>query len=232
VIGIWPANSIGDDIEVYKDEDRKELLTTFHMLRQQMETKKDKPNRSLADYIAPKDSGLKDYIGGFAVTTGHGINEVVKSYEEANDDYNAIMAQALADRFAEAFAEYMHQRVRREFWGYEPDEDLSNEDLIKEKYRGIRPAPGYPACPDHTEKPILFDVLNAEENAGMTLTDSNAMMPPAAVSGWYFAHPNSRYFGLGKITKDQVEDYAKRKGFSFEEMERWLQPNLSYDPDA
>ncbi|MFB6257409.1 MAG: methionine synthase, partial [Flavobacteriales bacterium] len=232
VIGIWPANSVGDDIEVYKDEDRKELLTTFHMLRQQMETKKDNPNRSLADFIAPKDSGLKDYIGGFAVTTGHGINQVVKFYEEANDDYNAIMAQALADRFAEAFAEYMHQRVRREFWGYEPEEDLSNEDLIKEKYRGIRPAPGYPACPDHTEKPILFDVLNAEENVGMTLTESCAMMPPAAVSGWYFAHPNSRYFGLGKIQKDQVEDYAKRKGFSVEEMERWLSPNLGYDPDA
>lgn len=231
VVGIWPANAVGDDVEVYTDDSRQEVLETFHMLRQQMETKKSNPNRSLADYVAPKESGLKDHIGGFAVTTGHGVNEKVKAYEEANDDYNAIMVQALADRFAEAFSEYMHQRVRKEFWGYEPEEDLANEDLIKEKYRGIRPAPGYPACPDHTEKPILFELLGAEEKVGMSLTESCAMMPPASVSGWYFAHPNSRYFGLGKIEKDQVEAYADRKGYSFEEMERWLQPNLSYDPD-
>ncbi len=231
VIGIWPANSDKDDIEVYKDEDRKEKLTTFHMLRQQGETKKDNPNRSLADFIADKDSGFKDHIGGFAVTSGKEVEDIVKKFEQDNDDYNAIMVQALADRFAEAFAEYLHERVRKEFWGYEPEEELSNEDLIKEKYRGIRPAPGYPACPDHTEKPILFDVLNVEENAGVSLTDSCAMWPAASVSGWYFAHPSSRYFGLGKIQKDQVEDYAQRKGMTLEEAEKWLQPVLAYDPE-
>ena len=233
VVGLWPANNVGeDDIEVFADESRTGLLAVVHTLRQQMaRDRKDRFNLALADFVAPKDSGIADWIGGFAVTTGHGLDEVVKEYERTNDDYASIMAKALTDRLAEAFAERMHERVRKELWGYAPEENLSNQDLIAENYRGIRPAPGYPACPDHTEKRTLFDLLKAEENAGIELTESFAMWPAAAVSGYYFAHPEARYFGLGRIHKDQVEDYARRKGMSLKECERWLAPNLAYDPD-
>ena len=229
VIGLWPANSTGDDIEVYEDETRSKTIATLHSLRQQMERRKgDKPNIALSDFIAPKDSGIADYIGGFAVTTGIGEEDLAIRYDRANDDYNKIMVKALADRLAESLAEHMHMRVRREFWGYAPDEKLSNFELIGESYSGIRPAPGYPAQPDHTEKQTLFDLLDAEDNAGIKLTESFAMWPGAAVSGLYFAHPQSRYFGLGKIGKDQVEDYAKRKGWSLAKAEKWLAPVLAY----
>jgi 5-methyltetrahydrofolate--homocysteine methyltransferase len=228
VIGFWPASSVGDDIELYTDESRKETLTTIHTLRQQTEKTKGEPYYALSDFIAPKDSGIADYWGGFAVTAGIGCNELVAHFEKDHDDYNSIMTKAIADRFAEAFAEKMHELVRREYWGYAKNESLSNEDLIKEEYQGIRPAPGYPACPDHTEKITLFKLLNAEEATGMHLTDSLAMTPAASVSGFYFAHPQSRYFGLGKISKDQVEDYAKRKGMPLDVAERWLGPNLNY----
>ncbi len=231
VIGLWPANSVGDDIEVYEDDSRSKVVATLHSLRQQMERKRgDKPNIALADFIAPKDSGIADYIGGFAVTTGIGEEDLAIRYERANDDYNKIMVKALADRLAESFAEQMHMRVRREFWGYARDEKLGNAELIREAYRGIRPAPGYPAQPDHTEKQTLFDLLDAQNNAGIKLTESFAMWPGAAVSGLYFAHPQSRYFGLGKIAKDQVEDYAKRKGWTLEKAEKWLAPVLAYTP--
>jgi 5-methyltetrahydrofolate--homocysteine methyltransferase len=190
-----------------------------------------RPNLALADFVAPKESGIPDYLGAFAVTAGHGIDAIVRDFEAAHDDYNAIMVKALADRLAEAFAERMHERVRKEFWGYAPEENLSNEELIAEAYRGIRPAPGYPACPDHTEKRTLFDLLRAEENAGIILTESFAMVPTASVSGFYFSHPESRYFGIGRIHKDQVADYARRKGMSVAEMERWLASILAYDPD-
>ncbi|TVR81983.1 MAG: hypothetical protein EA405_07470, partial [Rhodospirillales bacterium] len=234
VVGLWPANSIGeDDIAVFADESRAEVRAVIHTLRQQMaRDRRDRPNLALADFIAPRESGIPDWLGGFAVTTGHGLDDVVRDFEARHDDYNSILAKALADRLAEAFAEHLHERVRREFWGYAPDEHLSNADLIAEKYRGIRPAPGYPACPDHTEKQTLFDLLQAEANTGIALTDSFAMMPSAAVSGLYFSHPEARYFGLGRIHRDQVVDYAKRKGVSLEEMERWLAPNLAYDPDV
>jgi 5-methyltetrahydrofolate--homocysteine methyltransferase len=228
VIGFWPASSVGDDIELYTDETQKQLLTRIHTLRQQAEKAKDEPYYALSDFIAPKESGVPDYFGGFAVTAGIGCDALVAKFEKDHDDYNSIMAKALADRLAEAFAEKMHVLVRREYWGYAKDETLSNEDLIKEEYQGIRPAPGYPACPDHTEKLTLFGLLKAEENAGMQLTESLAMTPAASVSGFYFAHPQSRYFGLGKISKDQVEDYAVRKGMSLEDAERWLGPNLNY----
>jgi 5-methyltetrahydrofolate--homocysteine methyltransferase len=186
-------------------------------------------NHSLADFVAPRSSGRADYIGAFAVTAGHGADELAKQFEEDHDDYNSIMTKALADRLAEAFAEFLHEKVRRE-WGYGKEEHLSKEDLIREAYRGIRPAAGYPACPDHTEKRILFDLLNAEKNAGVRLTESFAMWPGASVSGLYFAHPDSKYFGVGKIAQDQVEDYARRKGTSVEEIERWLGPYLNYEP--
>ena len=232
VIGLWPANSIGDDIAVFADETRKGVRAVIHTLRQQMaRDRKDRANLALADFLAPKESGIPDWLGGFAVTSGHGLDEVVADYERRHDDYAAIMAKALADRLAEAFAERMHERVRKEFWGYAADERLSNEELIAEAYRGIRPAPGYPACPDHTEKRTLFDLLAAEDNAGIILTESFAMWPAAAVSGWYFSHPEARYFGLGRIHKDQVEDYARRKGMSLLDCERWLAPNLAYDPE-
>jgi len=232
VIGLFPANRVNhDDIEVYTDDDRKEVRTVLHSLRQQTKRPEGQPNYALADFIAPKDSGKKDYIGAFAVTTGHNIEEKINEFEKDHDDYNSIMLKALADRLAEAFAERMHERVRKEFWGFASDEKLDNDEIIKEKYQGIRPAPGYPACPDHTEKPLLWDLLDVEENAGITLTDSYAMWPAAAVSGWYFSHPKSRYFGLGKINRDQVEDYAKRKDMDLETCERWLSPNLGYDPD-
>jgi 5-methyltetrahydrofolate--homocysteine methyltransferase len=232
VVGLYPANRVGDDVEVYADEARAEPLTTFHFLRQQMVKPLDKPNQCLADLVAPKDSGVRDYLGVFAVTGGIGIDERVAAYEEKHDDYNAIMLKALADRFAEAFAELMHLRVRREFWGYAEGERLSVEDLIAEKYRGIRPAPGYPACPDHTEKESLFALLDAPGNAGMRLTESYAMLPAAAVSGFYFSHPQSQYFAVAKIDRDQVEEYALRKGLPLDVVERWLAPNLSYEPGA
>ncbi|MFB9841957.1 methionine synthase [Mucilaginibacter ginsenosidivorans] len=228
VIGFWPAASVGDDIELYTDESRKQLLTRIHTLRQQAEKVKGEPYYALADFIASKESGIPDYFGGFAVTAGIGCDELVAQFEKDHDDYNSIMAKALADRLAEAFAEKMHELVRREYWGYAKDEVLSNEDLIKEQYQGIRPAPGYPACPDHTEKTTLFDLLKAEDNAHMHLTESLAMTPAASVSGFYFAHPQARYFGLGKISKDQIEDYAKRKNMSVETVERWLGPNINY----
>jgi len=234
VFGLYPANSVGDDVEIYTDESRTTVLTTLHMLRQQMarEAGRDRPHLSLADFVAPKDSGIADWIGGFAVTAGHGLDERAKAFEAAHDDYSSILLKALGDRLAEAFAERLHERVRKEFWGYAAGEDLTNEQLIAETYRGIRPAPGYPACPDHTEKATLFRLLDAPKNAGLVLTESFAMVPTAAVSGWYIAHPDAKYFGLGKIERDQVEDYARRKGMDLPTMERWLSPNLNYDPAA
>lgn len=226
VYGIFHANSVGDDIEVYPDANRSEVIATFHTLRQQL-PKKDKPNYALADFIAPESSGRVDYIGGFAVTAGHGADEFAKEFENDHDDYSSIMAKALADRLAEAFAEYMHKRVRDHFQ-FGKTEDLSTEDLIRERYRGIRPAPGYPAQPDHTEKQTLFRILNATEEAGIELTESMAMHPGASVSGIYFNHPDARYFGVGQITKDQLENYATRKGMTIEIAERWLGPWLSY----
>ncbi len=232
VVGFWPANSIGgDDIEVYAGDGEEDAQAVIHTLRQQMQRTNDRPNFALADFIAPKESGVADYIGGFVVTTGREIEAVARRFEEANDDYNAILVKALADRLAEAFAERMHQRVRTEFWAYAPDENLSNEDLIAETYRGIRPAPGYPACPDHTEKQTLFELLDAETHTGVSLTESFAMWPASSVSGYYFSHPDSAYFGIGRIGRDQVEDYAKRKQVSVAEIERWLASNLDYDPN-
>jgi methylmalonyl-CoA mutase cobalamin-binding domain/chain len=228
VYGFFPANSVGDDVEIYTDESRTQVRTTLHFLRQQM-VKNNEPNRSLADYIAPKVTGLADHIGGFAVTSGHGLKELCEKFKADLDDYNMIMAEALADRLAEAFAEYLHKRVRDE-WGFGKLEKLTTEDLISEKYRGIRPAAGYPACPDHTEKGILWELLDVERNAGIQLTESFAMWPGSSVSGLYFAHPESRYFGLGKIDRDQVLDYHLRKGMTLQEVERWLGPNLNYDP--
>jgi len=230
VFGIFPANAVGDDIEVYADDNRQTVATTYHTLRQQVEKEGDGAYLALSDFIAPKDSGVADYIGAFAVTAGVGLEPIVARYEKAHDDYNAIMAKALADRFAEAFAECLHQRVRKEFWGYDAGEDLDNTALIREKYRGIRPAPGYPACPDHTEKGLLFQALAVEKNISLRLTESFAMWPAAAVSGFYFAHPLSRYFGVGKLGKDQITEYAQRKAMSQVEMERWLAPNLGYTP--
>ena len=228
VIGFWPANSVGDDIELYTDESRKEVLSTIFTLRQQAEKAKGEPYYALSDFIATKDSGVPDYFGGFAVTAGIGCDELVAEFEKDHDDYNSIMAKALADRLAEAFAEKMHELVRKDYWGYSKDEALDTNGLIKEQYQGIRPAPGYPACPDHTEKTTLFELLKAPEAADMHLTESLAMTPAASVSGFYFAHPQARYFGLGKISKDQVEDYAVRKQMPVEEVERWLGPNLNY----
>ncbi|MDG2280662.1 MAG: vitamin B12 dependent-methionine synthase activation domain-containing protein, partial [Flavicella sp.] len=229
VYGLFPANATenSDDIEVYKDESRTDVLETVLTLRQQSKKGAGKPNIALADFVAPKETGLEDYIGGFCVTTGFGVEEIADTYKADLDDYNSIMVKALGDRFAEAFAEYLHDKVRKEFWGYASDENLSNEDLIREEYQGIRPAPGYPACPDHTEKTALWRLLNVEENIGVTLTDSLAMFPTAAVSGLYFAHPKARYFGVGKITLEQVHDFAKRRGYTNEVMERWLAPNLN-----
>ncbi|MDD2983135.1 MAG: methionine synthase [Crocinitomicaceae bacterium] len=220
--GLFPANSIGDDIEIYNPENPSEVIGIQRSLRQQTSKAKSASNMALADFIAPKETGIQDYIGGFVVTAGIGLEERVQVFEKDNDVYNSIMLKALGDRLAEAFAEHLHQLIRKEHWGYAPNEDLTNNELIKEKYRGIRPAPGYPACPDHTEKEILFELLNATELSGVSLTESLAMYPTAAVSGWYFAHPDSKYFGLGKITMEQVEDLAKRKGKPVDEMARWL----------
>jgi 5-methyltetrahydrofolate--homocysteine methyltransferase len=229
VYGIFPAQAIGDDVALYTDEGRTSLLATFHFLRQQVTTEKGGPNRSLADFVAPEGTGLRDHLGAFAVTTGIGLKELCDSFRAKHDDYNAIMAEALADRLAEAFAEYLH-KVAREAWGYGKTEDLSTDDLIAEKYRGIRPAAGYPACPDHTEKGTLWSLLDVEKNTGMLLTESFAMWPGSSVSGLYFAHPESRYFTLGKIDRDQVADYRVRKGMTTQEVERWLGPNLGYEP--
>lgn len=226
VVGLWPANSVGDDIEIYSDDSRNEVLYTQRTLRQQLKKAANADNTALSDFIAPKESGIADYIGGFVVTAGLNIDEHVARFEADHDDYNSIMIKALADRLAEAFAECLHEKVRKEIWGYDADENLSNEELIKEQYKGIRPAPGYPACPDHTEKIGLFNILNANELTGVSLTESLAMLPTASVSGWYFAHPDAKYFGVGKITMEQVEDVAKRKGEQVEVMERWLGANL------
>ncbi|MBU1192470.1 MAG: methionine synthase [Gammaproteobacteria bacterium] len=232
VFGLFPANQVNeDDIELYTDTSRSEVLMTLHHLRQQNQKPPGRPNRCLADFVAPKDTGITDYIGAFAVTTGLGIEEHVQRFEADHDDYRAIMLKALADRLAEAFAELMHERVRKEFWGYAADERLSNDDLVKEAYKGIRPAPGYPACPDHTEKALMWALIDPLHNAGIEITESFAMWPAAAVSGWYIGHPDSQYFGVGKINRDQVEDYAHRKGMALDEAERWLAPVLGYEPD-
>ena len=228
VAGLFPANSNGDDIEVYTDKSRTAVLTTLHTLRQQAEKKNGTPNLALADFIAPVSSGIQDHIGCFTVTAGHGLKKLMDRFEKEHDDYHRIMAQALADRLAEAFAEMLHHKIRKELWGYSSHESLTTEQLITEKYRGIRPAPGYSACPDHTEKPLIFDLLNSEANTGVTLTETYAMNPPASVCGLYFAHPEAKYFALGTIGKDQVEDYAARKGMSLEEVEKWLSSNLNY----
>ena len=229
VYGLFSANAVGDDVALYVDDTRTQELMRFHFLRQQVNREGTEPCRSLADFVAPKETGLKDSIGAFAVTTGVGLKELCDRFRAENDDYAAIMAEALADRLAEAFAECLHKCVR-EKWGYGRDETLSNEEMIHEKYRGIRPAPGYPACPDHTEKGLIWRLLDVEKNTGIQITESFAMWPGSSISGLYFAHPESRYFSLGKIDRDQVADYHERKGMSLVEVERWLGPNLNYDP--
>ena len=231
VIGFFPANAVGDDIELYRDSDRSEVLTTLHNLRQQGQHREGVPNRSLGDYVAPKETGLPDHVGAFAVTAGLGGQDKIKEFKDELDDYSAILLESLSDRLAEAFAERLHQRVRIELWGHDPDEDLDNLALIGERYTGIRPAPGYPACPEHTEKRTLWELLDVEKNTGMELTDSMAMWPGASVSGFYFSHPESQYFVVGRLARDQVESYAERKGWTLEEAERWLSSNLGYDPE-
>ena len=231
VFGFFPAAAVGDDIEVYTDDSRAEVLTTLHNLRQQGQHRAEVPNRSLGDFVAPKETGLPDHVGAFAVTAGLGAQDRIAEFKKANDDYSAILLEALADRLAEAFAERLHQRVRTEFWGHVADEDLDNEALIAEKYEGIRPAPGYPACPEHTEKQALWELLDVEATTGIELTESMAMWPGAAVSGWYFSHPQSQYFVVGRLGRDQVAEYAERKGWTLAEAERWLSSNLGYDPD-
>jgi 5-methyltetrahydrofolate--homocysteine methyltransferase len=229
VIGFWPAARKGsDDVQLFSDESRGETLATLHHLRQQTDKPGGKPNLSLADYVAPEGSVIEDYVGGFCVTTGHGVDELAAQFEADHDDYSSIMLKALADRLAESFAEHMHRMVRKELWGYAPQESLDNAELIRERYQGIRPAPGYPACPDHTEKATLFKLLDATKNANVTLSDSYAMSPASSVSGFYYAHPEAKYFAVGKIGKDQVEDIATRKNESCATIERWLRPNLNY----
>jgi len=229
VIGFFPANSVDDDIEVYADESRGQVVHRLHHLRQQKPKPAGQPHYALADFVAPRESGVPDWIGAFAVTAGLGLDEKVREYEARHDDYGAIMLKALADRLAEALAERMHERVRREFWGYAPEERFTGDQLVREEYRGIRPAPGYPACPDHTEKATLWRMLEVERNAGIRLTESYAMYPTAAVSGWYFSHPEARYFQVGRIDADQVADYARRKGMTVGEAERWLAPIVGYE---
>jgi 5-methyltetrahydrofolate--homocysteine methyltransferase len=229
VVGFFPANALGEDIELYTGEDRRSALAVVHTLRQQMAKSGERANLALADFVAPRETGLPDHLGMFAVTTGHGLDALVAEFEREHDDYNAILAKALADRLAEAFAERLHEKVRLELWGYAPDESLGNAALIEEAYQGIRPAPGYPACPDHTEKATIFRLLDATRNAGITLTENFAMVPTAAVSGYYFWHPDASYFGVGRIGRDQVEDYARRKGMDRGAVERWLRPNLAYE---
>ena len=230
MFGLYPANSEGDDILLFADEGRHEPVAVIHTLRQQLARRDGRANLALADFVAPRASGLADYIGAFTVTAGIGEEAVVERFKGANDDYSAIMAKALADRLAEALAERLHQRVRKEFWGYAPDEALANTEMIAEGYRGIRPAPGYPAQPDHTEKATLFRLLDAERQIGVNLTESFAMWPGASVCGLYLSHPESYYFGVGRIERDQVENYGARKGWTAEEAERWLAPILNYDP--
>jgi 5-methyltetrahydrofolate--homocysteine methyltransferase len=237
VIGLWPANSIGDDVEIYRDsglgtrDSKEQMLAVAHHLRQQADKPAERPDFCLADFVAPKESGKPDWIGGFAVTAGLGIEPHLERFRAEHDDYSAILLKALADRFAEAFAERMHERVRKELWGYAAGESLDQEALIAERYHGIRPAPGYPACPDHTEKRTLFSLLDATNNAGIDLTEGMAMYPAASVSGWYFSHPRSQYFVVGRASKEQVGDYARRKGWSIAEAERWLASSLDYDPE-
>ncbi|MFT4979497.1 MAG: 5-methyltetrahydrofolate--homocysteine methyltransferase, partial [Myxococcota bacterium] len=230
IFGIFPANRTGDDIQIFTDEARTEVRAVIHSLRQQNDKPPGRPNMALADYIAP--AGTEDWIGAFAVTTGIGIEERAAAFQAAGDDYSSIMLKALADRLAEAFAERLHQRVRTDYWAYNSQEDLTNEQLIKGEYQGIRPAPGYPACPDHTEKPTIFELLNVTERIGIELTEGMAMTPTAAVSGLYFSHPQAKYFGVGKLMVDQVRDYAQRKGWTIEQAERWLAPNLAYEPTS
>ena len=227
VIGFWPANSVGESVEVYADESRSRVLKTFHFLRQQNEKPAGQFNHCLADFIAPKESGRVDYLGGFAVTAGHGVEEFAAEFRAKHDDFNAILAQALGDRLAEALAELMHKK-ERDFSGYGKTENLEMKDIIREKYRGVRPAPGYPACPDHQAKPPLFELLGAQTLTGITLTESNAMHPASSVSGWYFNHPESKYFATGKLMKDQVEDYAHRMEMPVAQAEKWLAPYLDY----
>jgi len=229
VVGLWPAQRKGDDVEIYSDESRRTALGRFHGIRQQTKKDSDKPHFTICDYVS---STQNDYIGGFAVTAGKAEEAFIQKFKDANDDYSEIMFKALADRFAEAFAEYLHARVRRELWGYAPDETLSAEELIKEEYQGVRPAPGYPAQPDHTEKDLLFKLLEATDRTGIELTESWAMNPPASVSGMYFAHPDCAYFAVGRITRDQVEDYAERKGWTLRRAEKELGPILGYEPDV
>jgi 5-methyltetrahydrofolate--homocysteine methyltransferase len=232
VVGLFAANAVGDDVELYADGHRGTVRAVVHGLRQQFEKPPGRPNLCLSDFVAPKASGLADYAGAFAVTAGIGLEAVCAAFEADHDDYGSIMAKALADRLAEALAEHVHERVRRDWWGYAPDESLVNAALVAERFRGIRPAPGYPACPDHTIKRTLFDLLAVPEAVGITLTESFAMLPAASVSGWYFAHPDAQYFGLGRIGRDQVEDYARRRDLPVADVERWLGPNLAYDPGA
>jgi 5-methyltetrahydrofolate--homocysteine methyltransferase len=233
IVGMFRANSVNDDdIEIYGDASRSSVLCTLHQLRQQKGKPDGQRHNCLADFVAPRSSGLADYVGAFAVTAGLGIDAHVKRFEQAHDDYSAIMLKALADRLAEAFAERLHERVRREIWGYAPDESLGNDELIAERYRGIRPAPGYPSCPDHTEKATIWRLMDVERRTGIRITESYAMWPAAAVSGLYFAHPESHYFQIGQIARDQVEDYARRKQMRVSEVERWLAPNLGYEPEA
>ncbi|MEP7089359.1 MAG: vitamin B12 dependent-methionine synthase activation domain-containing protein, partial [Nocardioidaceae bacterium] len=231
VFGLFPAHAVGDDIEVYTDDSRTEVLTTLCNLRQQGQHRDGVPHRSLGDFVAPRETGLPDHVGAFAVTTGLGSADRVQAFKDDLDDYSAILLESLADRLAEAFAERLHERVRTEFWGYAEGEHLDNQELLKERYDGIRPAPGYPACPDHTEKTKLWELLDVEATTGIQLTESMAMWPGAAVSGWYFSHPKSQYFVVGRIDQDQVEDYAVRAGMTLAEAERWLSPNLAYDPE-
>ncbi len=231
VVGLFPANAVtDDDIAVFADEARHRELAILHGLRQQMDKTSDRPNLCLTDFVAPR--GTPDFIGAFAVTAGIGLDTLVAEFTAEHDDYHVIMAKALADRLAEAFAEMLHQQVRTTLWGYAPDEAIDNEDLIRESYRGIRPAPGYPACPDHTEKQTLFRLLDVTERTGIVLTESYAMLPAASVSGWYLSHPDAHYFGVGRIARDQVQDYARRKGMSAADAERWLAPNLAYERGA
>ena len=229
VYGFFAANAVCDDVELYRDDSRGPVMEKLHFLRQQANREGSEPCRSLADFVAPKATGMHDYVGAFAVTSGIGLKDLIEKFRAEHDDYNAIMAEALADRLAEAFAECLHKRVRDE-WGYGRDEKLSNAELIHEGYRGIRPAPGYPACPDHTEKGTIWKLLDVEQNTGIKLTESYAMWPGSSVSGLYFAHLQSRYFAVGKIDREQVADYAERKGMTLAEAERWLSPNLNYDP--